>query len=405
MGSWEVAAMTTPVDLGERLRSLRKLHRLTQQELADLSGVSKSLVSKVEAGQRPGSWDLMTKVARALKVEASTLMGLTVDDPIPEAGMSACLSTLRQVIVDYDLPRPRPPARSLNELRREAQLAGHMRLNSRYTALGEMLPSLLVDLTAAAHHTSGEEQDRVYGLLALAYRSADAIAHKLGHLDLSVAAIDRVRWAAERSRDELMIATATYVRAETYFVTGTVESGLLLLDAASDKIANKVMTDRRAASVYGALHARAAVLAAVGGDGATAWADLKVARTMAEIVADDVEYFHTSFGPSSLKVHELAAAVELRDGEEAVQRARDWTPPSVLPSERASHYFIDRARAQVWIGDLVGAVASLLEARRRAPQHTRANPGTREVVREVLHRSGRKSDAVRGLAAWLGISF
>jgi hypothetical protein len=105
-----------------------------------------------------------------------------------------------------------------------------------------------------------------------------------------------------------------------------------------------------------------------------------------------------------VKVHEVAVAVELRDGGEAVRRALGWTPPSSLPAERASHHFIDLARAQTWEGDHVGAVASLLDARRWAPQHTRAHPGTREVVQVVLRRPGRKADAVRGLATWLGIT-
>ncbi|WP_157963821.1 helix-turn-helix domain-containing protein [Actinocorallia populi] len=399
------AAVMTPVDLGDRLRVLRKLHRLTQQELADLSGASKSLISKVEAGHRPGSWDLAVRVANALGVEAPVLMGLAPDERGIEARMSACLPPLRQMMVDYDLPRARPPVRSLGELAHETERAGQLRLNSRYVALGEMLPALLEDLLAASFHARGADQDRVYWLLAAAYRCADAIAHKLGHLDLSLAAIERVRWAAERSRDELMIATASYVRSETFFVTGSAESGLVLLESAADRIATKVMTDRRAASVYGALHARAAVLAAFGGHTSVAWSNLKIAKMMVDAVDGDVEHFHTSFGAASVKVHEVAAAVELRDGAEAVHRAAGWTPPVGLPAERASHFFIDLARAQIWAGDPAGAVASLLEARRRAPQHTRTNPGTREVVTAVLGRAGRSTDAVLGLATWLGVPY
>lgn len=395
--------MTSPEELGERLRALRKLHRLTQQELADFAGVSKSLVSKVEAGQRAGSWDLAAKVARSLGVSPAALMGLSPQAPAYPDRITECLPALRQAIVDYDRPRPGPPAQSLRVLADEVHRAGQLRLHARYGALGEILPGLLDDLTWAVHHTRGDEQSRAFWMLTAAYRCADAIAHKLGHQDLSIAAIERVQWAAERSRDDLVIATAGYVRAETYFVVGRAESGLQILEDVGVPIARRTLTDHRAASVYGALHARAAVLAAHGGLGPTARAHLKIARAMADLVDADVELFHTSFGPSSVKVHEVAVAVELRDCDAAVRRAVDWVPPASLPAERASHHFIDLARAQTWVGDHAGAVTSLLNARRLAPQHTRAHPGTHEVVQAILRRPRRSADAVRGLAIWLGM--
>src|SRR5258708_15728112 len=109
--------MGTAEELGERLRSLRRLHRLTQQELADLTGVSKSLVSKVEAGQRPGSWDLAVKVAGALGIDAVALMGLPPGTVGETGRIAACLPSLRQVFADHDFRPPPPwPPRSLRPL-------------------------------------------------------------------------------------------------------------------------------------------------------------------------------------------------------------------------------------------------------------------------------------------------
>src|SRR5579871_1895445 len=69
------AVMAESTQMGARLRAVRRLHGLTQQELADLAKVSKSLISKVEQGTRPGSWELAIAVARAVRVDAAALLG------------------------------------------------------------------------------------------------------------------------------------------------------------------------------------------------------------------------------------------------------------------------------------------------------------------------------------------
>lgn len=392
-------------DLGARLRALRGLHCLTQQELANAAGVSKSLVSKVEAGQRQGSWDLAVAVARGLRIDPATLMGFASQPPGEADRTSACLPELRRIMADYDCPPDLGrTVRPLDVLAEEIAETGKLRLHARYATLGLVLPTLLDELSVAAHTLSGSDQERAFCLLALGYRSADAIAHKLGHLDLSAVAIDRIGWAAGRSGDELMAATATYVRAENYFVTGSIDSGLRLLTSAGEDLARCAMSDTRAAAVYGALQARSAVLAAFGGKAQVAWAHLEIAQSMAGLVGRDVEFFQTSFGPASVKVHEVAVAVELSDPDEALRRNAGWAPPASLPAEKASHHFIDLARAQTWRSDYDGALSSLQEARRRAPQHTRSHPGSREVVQAVLRRARRLPEAARGLALWLGVT-
>jgi hypothetical protein len=146
------------------------------------------------------------------------------------------------------------------------------------------------------------------------------------------------------------------------------------------------------------------VLAAKNGDARLARTHLSIASTAAGVIGEDREYYYTSFGPSNCKIHEVAAMVELHDGPAALAAARDWAPPAGLPAERASHHFIDLARAQVWERDHSGAVESLLAARRIAPQHTRSHPYAKTCVETVLHRASRRPPDTLGLATWLGIS-
>lgn len=392
--------------MGARLRALRKLHRLTQQELADLAGVSKSLVSKVETGEKPGSWDLAIAVARALRVDAGALMGdAPVETREPSGRIAATLPGIRRALATYDCPPELAvPVRPLRALADEVDAACRMRLDAKYVPLAESIADLLGEVSAVAHAAEGREREQAFWLLAAAYRCADAVVHKVGNLDLSATAIDRVRWAAERSADELMMGTAMYVRAEIFFDTGAIGSGLKLIGDAAEPLAARAVSDPRAASVYGALHARAAVLAAKKGDASTVRMHLSVAEAAAGVIGEDREYYYTSFGPSNCKIHEVAAMVEFGDGPAAIAAARGWVPPVGLPAERASHHFIDLARAQVWERDFAGVVSSLLTARRLAPQHTRTHPYARQSVETVLERASRRPKDILGLATWLGIS-
>ena len=57
------------------IRVWREHRGLTQQQVADLAGISKPYLSQLESGRRSGSIDVLSALARAL--------GLSIDDLIP----------------------------------------------------------------------------------------------------------------------------------------------------------------------------------------------------------------------------------------------------------------------------------------------------------------------------------
>lgn len=62
--------------LQENLKSIRKKQNISQRKLAQISGVSYSMVSKLETGeQKNPSLDTLDKIAVALDVTVSQLMG------------------------------------------------------------------------------------------------------------------------------------------------------------------------------------------------------------------------------------------------------------------------------------------------------------------------------------------
>lgn len=60
--------------MGIRIRAIRKAKGLTQQQLAELSGLDDAYIGSVERGERNFSIDTLEKVLTALNVSISELM-------------------------------------------------------------------------------------------------------------------------------------------------------------------------------------------------------------------------------------------------------------------------------------------------------------------------------------------
>lgn len=70
--------MTSPVDLdavGQRLRTAREARGLTLDQVAELSGLSKAHLSRLESSERQASIGSLVDLAAALGVRVSTLLG------------------------------------------------------------------------------------------------------------------------------------------------------------------------------------------------------------------------------------------------------------------------------------------------------------------------------------------
>jgi transcriptional regulator with XRE-family HTH domain len=61
-------------EFGVRLRKLRKARGLSQEKLAELTGLHRTYVGSVERGERNPTLLIVFKLAKALKVPLSTLM-------------------------------------------------------------------------------------------------------------------------------------------------------------------------------------------------------------------------------------------------------------------------------------------------------------------------------------------
>jgi DNA-binding XRE family transcriptional regulator len=380
---------------GERIAAARKIRRLTQPQLAEAAAISVSLLRKIEQGRRPCSVAVWSSISRALGLKDGSA------DEMRSASyaVSAAIPEIRCAIDCYDIPDPGPVA-LIPDLHAATELATARRLDAQYSSLADSLPALLTELTRAVHNYTGHDQEIAFGLLALAYRAADALCDKFAYPDLSARAIDLIRWAAGRSGDSLLAGMAAYVRAEMFFANLRPAAGLQALAAASGSLG--IDGSRAALAIYGSLHMRSGVLAASAGLDEAASSHLAEARDVARYVPD-AAYRGTAFGPSSVRIHEVAAAAEMGESKVVLRKAAAWQPPLAVPAERRSHFFIELARAQLWAGQRDEALTSLLAASKIAPQHTRHSPRARETARTLIGLQRQPGDALLRFGRWAGV--
>lgn len=81
---WSVVA----VDFGQRLKELRVQAGMTQLQLAQRMGVTKSVVSFYELQERTPSPDILVKLSGIFKVSTDYLLGLDPGETIDISGLS-----------------------------------------------------------------------------------------------------------------------------------------------------------------------------------------------------------------------------------------------------------------------------------------------------------------------------
>lgn len=360
---------------------------------SDLAG------SDTGAYRRSGLGDTQDlRVRPELAAAASAKDTPVIASPASGDAVRQQIPAIRCVLDAHDLPHD-GPIREIPQLRDEVAALVRMRLQSRYRRLAIRLPQVLPELHRTLETAVGQRRNIVAGLLVQAYRAADAVADKFGYYDLSARIIGLMAVAARESGDELAVAAAAYVRAETFFANRQYEVGRRMLERAAQRLMPEAGIDSAAA--YGALHMRAAVLSARAGMPSKAKDHMLEAAHWARGLPDGV-YAGTVFGPASVRIHDVALAVDGGDPDSALTIAARWQPQPDLPAERRSHFYIDLARAFAMAESPEQACDALLTARAIAPEHVRDHPQVHETVDGLTRGRLRHDVRVRQLRAWIG---
>jgi transcriptional regulator with XRE-family HTH domain len=383
---------------GARIKSARKRRRLTQRELADRSHVSYSTLTKVEQGAMPASPSIIGALARALSVPVAELNGQPFHDELQQDQLDGLIQPIREALNVYDLGAdPDLAPRRLVDL---AARADEMCRLVRATAIKQVaaeLPALICEATTVAH-TEGSTE--AWQTLASSYRTAYDVATKLGFIDLSAIALDRLEWAAQRASDPILGGMRQYLRALAYLRASDYRTGHRLIRLGMSTL-EQADQGRERDVVTGQLHLGAAVLAGRDKDSDGAEVHLTEAGRIAKRTGSAEQVHWLSFGPTNVGVHRVSVLAELDEYGQAVEKAQKMRLPEDWPPSRKAHHYAEVARAQMWTGRTEDAFKNLLQARKLAPQQTRYHPTVRETYAGLEAARRQMPDDFINYGSWL----
>jgi hypothetical protein len=274
-------------------------------------------------------------------------------------------------------------------------------LMSDYGSLAQSLPRLigLAEL-AGLHAPDGEQHADASAILSDLYAVASWTMIKADDPGTAWIAATRAMNSAAAAGDCLRASAATRCLAEVHMRAGNLEEAGRVaflatahLDAAPDADRRQVLCLRGAAMLS------AAAAAARRGDAYEAYTALKAAAAYADEAREDLVTLGTMFGPGNVAIHRVVIPLELGRPEDAVRNI----PARSLPlqaqlAERRARFLIDVARSHARSGAPRAAEDALAEAELAAPDEVRHHRLTRELIHDLLPRSGRTSK-IRALAS------
>jgi len=121
---------------------------------------------------------------------------------------------------------------------------------------------------------------------------------------------------------------------------------------------------------------------------------LTVSRRLAAVLGADRNYHDTEFGPTNVAMHAVGVAVELGNGQQALDRAAHVRHAEQLSAERQARYLVDIARAHLLARSSRDALIALVKAEHIALL-SRFRPRTRGYRRWCSEPAGGRHHAWR----------
>ncbi|TDC77369.1 helix-turn-helix domain-containing protein [Streptomyces hainanensis] len=384
---------TTVPGPGTNVADLRKERGLKQVALARRAGVSVSLLSKIEVGDRTLTQGVAASLAHA--------MGLTLDELLGRApvGRSAeeNLTSLTFAIRRFDIADTPPTAP--HELPRElAELVRH-RHNSKLSQVLAKLPGIL---TRATNHAHAVGSPAAWTLVADVYSAVYWLAARHRWMHLAELAVMKQRLAAERA-DPVAATLAARDEAGAFLNSGDFAGGLAVVDRAV-VAAESTLRGRDRAFGLGILHLRGLTLAGRLNDRATVERHTEAAWRAADEFAEDVDDHGLHFGPENTAVHVVSTATDLGRHRNAMDTAQDLLRSGLaLPATRIGPLYMNLGRSQLALGDRDSALESLESAWAAAPEMAAVHPTSQELMRVLTSLHRRSNPRLTRLAKRAGV--
>lgn len=396
--------------IGSRIKWFRERRGLTQSALGGLIGKSESWVFKVEHELMPvDRISVVYTLCRVLRCKMEDLAGGYVTGINADSAEHELVPSIRQTL---SLPTSLLPLRleGITAEDFEGSVADAWRVyetqaEDRYQDVGERLPTLLRQGHAALRDTRGEEEPAVLRLLISLYGLHQIWLRRVGEPTLARIAADRGLALADNAGDPALLAAAAWNLSCVLTSAGDVSDSLELArqTIAECKPGDDSSTEHW--SAYGALHLQGAVAAVRATKGPVAWDLYQGAQVAAERVGGDHNHWHTCFGPTNVRMHEVHLKAEEGDASEALRVADTFQVNDSVPLERRTRYLIEVMNLNRVQKDDYATVHVLGKLLKQSPEEIVFSSLVREAVADLLKREKPLwRDDVRKVAKHIGLA-
>lgn len=390
------------ISLGQRLAQGRKRRRMSQDQLAQASGVSIGLIRKIEQGQRQSArLDTVASLASALDVPMTDLLG--IHPGLSDGGQEAAVATVRAAI--YDRSADFEPV-TLQVLRQNQHDMHGLYWHARYAQLAELIPNHLSSARAAVRDASGDEARRqAQAVLAQALKLTASLVTHLAYEDLAHVALLQARVAAEASENRLLIASHSSTTAWVLSRQGLWQQAQTLASEAAKAI-EPVFSEAspQQIAVWGQLLHFGMVALAREGRGDEAHELLSLVLAAGQAVGNRA-------GPRSLFSETFAAhsVVQLHQAvgqpREALKAARRVETPEALPPSVHARYLLNKAWALTLEWKSQEALDALRKVEMLTPELLNHHGLARAIVEELMpRRRKQRLPGLVGIAERIGVA-
>jgi transcriptional regulator with XRE-family HTH domain len=385
--------------LGDRLREARKRSGLTQRDLAQLTGLSVSLVRKLEQGTY-GDVRLETvhRLAVVLRVPTSALAGS--DAPVPDERAEVEWEPVRRTLEGQPDGAPGDEP-TLAGVRAAFGELLPLLLAGRFAELGSLLPPLLRDADALVASSADRTHAQARTLRAQVRQVAGSLMLHVWQFD----AAERAFGLAMADAGDLLIACS--VAEEQCW--GLVRQGRLADCQAlalrwADESEPKMTATRDELAAWGRLLIRGSASAVRDNQPREAAEMLRLAGMAAAGTGGDFLLPHAQwhvFGPVTVGVMAAEnAMIQDRPGE-TLAIARELAGSRMPVPRFAPSHRLDVAAAHTALRQYPEAIGVLTQLRQTRPEWLRQQRYASDILSKIIRRRRSLTGEIRDLAAFL----
>ncbi|MEV0346606.1 helix-turn-helix domain-containing protein [Nonomuraea sp. NPDC050680] len=386
--------------IGERIRSVRKRRGLTQQGLADLAGVSASLIRKLEQDARKDvRLETLRKVAVALKVPTTSLMARLDAESADEETLDLWAPVRRALYGLDGQPTEAPTREGLGDA-----LEASMPLwkQDRYTQIAAVLPVLLRDADALVEGDLSQRHVR------------GRLLHLVGWLMTQTRQFDEAEFALSRAMDDMndSLDAAATISTQCWLLLrqGRLDEARQMATRWAEDVEPRISrATPHQLSAWGWLLLRASAAAIRDNRPGEATDTIRLARTAAVAMGRELtpgDDFLRTFGPVTVAMKRVENAMVEDRPDKVLQLSQTIPLTDLRPtSNNRNRHLLDVAEAHRRMHRQSEAFEILQSVRHDAPEWMASQSYARDILKGIIGRRRSLTDEMCDLADFVRLEY